>query len=1082
MKKISLLLLGISLTFFLSAQNLMKVRGKVVNENGKDLPFASIQISPIKKGLQTDSTGKFTFQVPEDGKVYSITISYVGYETKNIIVKEPDLGTIRLQHQQQDAEEVVVIGYQTVKRKDVLASVSSISAKDLKDIPITSAAEALEGKLAGVQITTSEGSPGADIKITVRGGGSITQSNAPLYVVDGVQMENALNLLSPQDIQSIDVLKDAAATAIYGARGANGVVIITTKQGKPGRISLSYNTFFGTKRLTKELPVMSPYDMVMYQYELTRDNSTDSTSFAGKYGTTFDTLINYKKAKPVDWQKLVIGQNGFTQSHNINVGGGNKKTVFNLSYTYNDEKEVVQNSAYQRNLLSLRIEHKLTSRIKLGVSARMMTQNIFGQGLSNLTGTSYNNLRNVLKFQPWLNPGVTSPGQIDPTLNDFTVGNGLDLVNPIALNNAQYAKRPTTDYNVSGFVSYQITKNLSFKSSVGYDNNNAKSYIFNDSITPYSVINGAALPTTEIDTATSKSFNNSNVFTYSLHGFHGVHDLDVIVGEETYEVDSTLSTSKFKNFPKYTSPQKAFDSMSLGIPFTGFPVLLKSKYTSLSYFGRIMYSYKGRYLVTFNFRGDGSSKFSPSNRWGYFPSASVAWRISREHFMKNLTFINDMKIRGGIGSVGNNRIKDYLYINTFNNNVAYYLANGQVSMAYTSAGLVNPNLKWESTIDKSLGIDVTMFRNRINLSLDLYDKTTSGLLLNTPIASTYGYAFQQQNEGSTNNKGIELQISATVIQNKKFRWSSSFNISTNKNVIKSLAPGQSQFLTQGWSGVSGQPMDYIARVGQPVGSMWGLVTDGFYKTSDFDYNTSNGVYTLKTGVVSDAGIIGVVKPGSIKFKDLNGDGIIDVTNDSKIIGNPNPKFFGGWSNQFNYKNWDFSVFINFSYGNQVYNANKIEFTNGYTPQSNLLNIMVNRYRTVDPSTGQTLLNVNSSNQAYGVAPAQLDQLNAKASLWTPLSSSGAFYLHSWAVEDGSFIRLNNATIGYTIRSGQLEKIHVSRLRFYVTGNNLAIITKYSGYDPEVNVMGSKSPLTPGLDYSAYPKSRTILFGLNVTFL
>jgi hypothetical protein len=437
-----------------------------------------------------------------------------------------------------------------------------------------------------------------------------------------------------------------------------------------------------------------------------------------------------------------------------------------------------------------------------------------------------------------------------------------------------------------------------------------------------------------------------------------------------------------------------------------------------------------------------------------------------------------MKLRVGYGAVGNNRISDYLYLSTYNNNGSFYYGlGGQTSYGYSSAGLVNANLLWESTISRNIGLDIS-FLKRFSLTVDAYNNSSSNLLLNVPIASTYGYSTQLQNIGKTSNKGIEFNLTALVASAAEFTWNASLNMSFNKNTVEALGVNQQSFFPAASWGVSGQPTDYIAKIGQPVGAMFGLVADGMYRTADFDYNSATRVYTLKAGVVNNSAIIGTVQPGSIKYKDLNGDGKIDLTNDRTIIGNPTPKFSGGFNNQFAYKNWDMSIFVNFVYGNTIYNASKVELTNGYTNNANMLDMMKGRWKTVSEN-GTTLQYVNGSGQVIGVDPAILATANINATIWQPLKSTGAFYPSSWAMEDGSFIRINNLTIGHTVSSKQLSKLKISKLRFYLTGNNLAVFTNYTGYDPEVSV--SNNGLTPGLDYSAYPKSRSFVFGLNATF-
>ena len=1053
----------------------LEVKGKVTSNN---LPLEGVSVT-VKGGKDagtvTDKNGQFRILL-QDGKS-SLTFSYVGYASQTIAVNNKSTLNVSLASTAAETEEVVVIGYQTVKRKNVLASIASVSAKDLKDVPVNSAAEALNGRLAGVTATTAEGSPDADVRVRVRGGMSITGDNSPLYIVDGIQVENGLSAIAPQNIQTIDVLKDAAATAIYGARGANGVIVITTKRGKPGKLQVSYNGFVGVKVLANKLKVLSPYDYVLYQSERSRGSSTDSLAFLKNFGSTWDTLQYYKKANAVDWQDEVLGRTGVTQTHNVSVSGGTSKLTYNFGYTHNNDKAVIINSTYKRDLLNLSADYKLTNKIKVALSSRYTQTEVNGAGVSSDQGSSYARLRNAVKFKPYLSPNQDLDDS-DP-LADPNVGNGLNLINPISLANAEYRRKSTEVANAALSVTYNIFKNLTFKSTVGVDNLKLIDRQFSDSITPYSVISGSKKPIAQLDTAIRKTLTNSNVLTYSVSKFKGKHDFDFLVGEETYDYSTESRTQLVRGFATFTAPDDAFGNLANGISFTGYPKLNKTRYTNLSFFSRINYAYDNKYYVTLNARADGASKFAPGKQWGYFPSASVAWRAKNEKFLKDVTFISDLKIRAGYGNVGNNRINDYLFLTTFKNDGAYYYGiNNQAITAYYSSGLVNEALQWESNESKNLGMDLSLLRDRITLSVDVYNNQAKNLLLNVPIASTYGYSTQLQNIGKTSNKGVEIQLGAVIAKKKDFTWNANFNISFNKNRVEALGQNQTLFYPAASWGVSGQPTDYIIRIGDPVGSMWGLVNDGFYTLNEFEYNTTTGVYTLRPGAVNASGVIGTVQPGSIKFKDLDGDGIINMDKDRTIIGNPTPKFTGGLAQQFTYKNWDMSLFLNFSYGNQIYNANKVEFTNGYTGNSNMLGIMANRWKVVDQN-GKTMQWVNSSNQVVGAAPGEIQALNANANIWMPIKSSGAFYPSSWAIEDGSFLRVNNLTVGYSFPVKQLAKMKISKLRVYFTANNLAVFTKYTGYDPEVSVRNS--PLTPGLDYSAYPKSRSFIFGVNANF-
>ncbi len=1069
----------ILLSLFSFAQN-KTISGKVTDSTGKPLVGVTVTINGkgYKKTIQTNEEGKFSVMPNVEGK-FNVVFSSTGFKSKTMSTEGNTPLSVSLKREVSDMEEVVInVGYGTLKKKELSSSVSSITAKDLKDVPVNSAAEALNGRLAGVTATTAEGSPDAEVNVRVRGGMSITNDNSPLYIVDGVQLENGLSTISPQDIQSIDVLKDAAATAIYGARGANGVIVISTKSGKPGKMKLNYNGFVGIKYLPKTLDVMSPYDFVIYQSERSRGNGTDSLNFVKDFGTTWDTLENYRNATPVSWQNQIFGNTGITTTHTISGSGGTQKMTYNFGYTYNGDKAIVTNSKYIRNILNFKTDYKFTKNLKAGLGVRYTNQNVYGAGVSDAKGSSYSRLRNAVKYRPFLSPGQNI-GEAD-TLAEDQVGNGLSLKNPIQLANAEYRHKITNTYNLNANISYNIKKNLTFKSTWGYENKNYVDLQFSDSIAPYAVIQGSRRPIASLDTTITSTFTNTNVLTYSLKNYRKKHDFDFLLGEETYDFQNERRANLFGLYPLNISPEEAFNNTDTATPFAGYPrPVIKSRYTSLSFFSRLNYSFNKKIIVSFNVRMDGASKFSQSNRWGFFPAGSIAWRLKSEKFLEDVDFINELKIRGGYGLVGNNRIDDYLYITTFNNdNAIYYGLNNQPVYAYYPGSLRNQNLRWESTVNRNIGLDLSIFNSRFDLSIDYYNNSSKDLLLFVPVASTFGYTSQYQNIGKTNNTGIEIQLNAAIMKNKNnFNWNASFNLSTNRNKIMALGVNQTSFFPNASWGVSGQPTDYIIKVGDPVGSMYGLETDGFYTVDDFNYNTATGEYTLKAGVVNNSGIIGVIAPGSIKFKDLNNDSIVDLVNDRKIIGNPIPKFTGGLTQTFSYKQWDASIFVNFSVGGDVYNANKIEFTNGYTANSNLLAIMNDRWRVVTPN-GETAQWV-ANNRVYGIAPDQLSALNQNATLWTPLKGAGAFYPHSWAIEDGSFLRINNVTIGYSLPVLALAKLHMSRLRFYVTMNNLYVFTKYSGYDPEVSVRSSQ--LTPNLDYSAYPKSRSFIFGINATF-
>lgn len=1045
----------------------------IVKDEQTVLPGVSILEKGTSNGTVTDPDGKFTLSVRDNAV---LIVSFIGMKPKEVTVGTQTYLDITLEDDITTLDEVVVVGYGEVERKDLTMSVSSVSAKQLKDIPINSAAQALTGRLAGVQVVTSEGSPNAQVQIRVRGGGSITQDNTPLYVVDGVQVENALSVLSPQDIQSIDVLKDASATAIYGARGANGVVIITTKGGRKMKTTVNYNGLVGIRQLANKLDVMKPYDFVFYQYERSRGNTTAQNTFRDEYGN-FSDIDLYKEVPFTDWQEKTFGRTAVMQTHNVSVMGGSSATQYSLSATSNIEEGIQLGSDFNRKLVNAKIDQKITSFLKAGVAFRYNNTIVNGAGTSTAGSSATNRLRQSVKYKPILYPGQNEYSY-DADYAQETNSNSLSLVNPVLLTQAEYKKDLSKLTNISGYIAVDPTKYLSFRSTIGYDLTRQQVRVFNDSITNNARSNGQGLPIASIDSSRKEILNNSNVFTFSLHklneSFAKRNKLDLLVGQEIYETSTRTTYHETHGYPIGISAETALNNMDAGSAYLNPSNAPKYKVTNrlLSFFSRATFSHGDKYMATATMRADGSSKFAQGHKWGYFPSASLAWRISGENFfnsVQSITKINDLKLRLSYGQSGNNRIGDFLYLQQFEEYPPYDLNNNLVT-GYgpkREDGVpvpANGNLKWETTISRNMGLDVSFLESRVQLSVDVYRNSTRDLLISAPIPTSSGYTKQLQNVGSTSNKGVEIQLSGTPIRRGDFNWQASFNVSFNKNKIESLGR-QSKFLfNSGWANNS--PFDYVVQVGQPTGTIWGLEVDGYYSIDDFTY--ANGVYTLKEGVANDKSVTSIdPRPGVIKYRDIDGNGVVD-DNDRTILGTANPKFFGGLNQQFTYKNFDLSVYVNFQYGNKVLNANKLEFTSGYTSNANLLAIMNNRFRNVDDE-GQVVTD-----------PDALRDLNANATLWTPLTSATSFYVNSWAVEDGSFLRINNVTLGYTLPTISISKAKFTNLRFYATVNNLAVFTRYSGYDPDVNTRRA-TPITPGVDYSAYPRSHAYIFGMNVSF-
>ncbi|RYY48927.1 MAG: SusC/RagA family TonB-linked outer membrane protein, partial [Chitinophagaceae bacterium] len=617
------------------AQN-RTVKGKITDETGAGLSGVNVTPRGSKQGTQTDADGNFSISVAANISI--LNLSSVGFAAQQVNISGKDNIQVTLQRAIAREDEVVVVGYQSVRRKDLTGSVSSVGAKDLKDIPLSNAAEALQGRMAGVQAISSEGGPGADIIIRVRGGGSITQDNNPLYIVDGVQVENALSIIPPQDIASVDVLKDASTTAIYGARGANGVVIITTKGGRSGKTQITYNGSYGSRKLSERMEVLSPYEFVRWQYERSRGSSADSSAFAQTYGTTWDTLSNYKNLTPINWQDEVFGRNAGFQSHNVALSGGSDKTTFNLSLTANREDGILLQSGFDRNVVNFRLDHKATDKLKVGFTARYIDQTIDGAGTTNSGTRQTNRLRHTINYRPFELSNNPASG-IDDFDEAYYLASGF-AINPIILTEAEYRKQKYKATYLSGYASYNLTKNLVFRTTVGFENAKTQTDLFYSKITG-TARNAASLPVASIGTRDYWSITNSNTLQYSLNDFRKHHDISVLAGQEIVDRRFQLGTTETRYFPADITPKKALANMGLGSAPTGSLQPLPFSYTSApdriaSFFGRINYGYDDKYLATFNLRSDRSSKFNSDNGSLVFPSGSVAWRFSKENFMKNV--------------------------------------------------------------------------------------------------------------------------------------------------------------------------------------------------------------------------------------------------------------------------------------------------------------------------------------------------------------------------------------------------------------------------------------------------------------
>ncbi len=1058
------------------------VTGKVVGKDADIIVGATVTIKGTKTQTITDANGKFKLNIPASGKTVLVA-TYIG--SKPVELAVGDRTEVLIEMTEDDANmlnevNVVNIGYGKVSRDAITGSVSSVSAKDLKDFPVATAAEALAGKLAGVSVITSEGKPGAEITVRVRAGGSITQDNSPLYIVDGVQMENALSVVSPQEIESIDVLKDVASTAIYGARGANGVVLITTKSGRNARTMVSFTTFGGVRRITNKLEVLKPYDFVMYQYQLYNSNDNDlptKEAFAKTYGA-FSDLNIYKNVPFSDWQDRVFGRDAWSNTENLTITGGTKTSSYNLNVNNYKEDGIMLNSGAGRTFVSFRYDNSSSDKFRFGFNARYSRQKVFGAGTSNTGSQSNNSLRNAVRYRPYDEPGQqTVIDEFDPDYANLT-----NLISPV-LGAYSVTKNDYTNQMVnSAYAQYTPIKGLTIKTLFGVTDGDKRTDQFNSSVTAVARQN-ANLPVVNISNGSTLTIINTNTITYDFT-LGKSHKFGLLAGQEINQTKGRSSVVNTKWLPVDLTPEQAFAGIQKATPPTGgvqdAPTTAESANRLFSLFGRVSYSYQDKYLGSVILRNDASSLFAPQNRNALFPSAQVAWRLSQEEFFKrmDLSWLDNVKIRASYGAGGNNRIGVDLWKILYLGGGNYgYAVDESITPGFAPNALVNPDIKWETTISRNLGLDLALFKGRLNATVDVYSNNTKDLLLQAKVPVTTGWQTQQQNIGKTSNRGVELQLSGVVANTDDFGYSINFNVSLNRNKIVSLGDDQYGNPNSSYSVASGgvNGFDFLAEVGGPIGQFYGYLSDGRYEISDFDvtYNaTANSYsYKLKAGVPNAKAVALGGKdpqPGDMKLKRISGLPGDDITEaDKTVLGNAFPKFAGGINQQFSYKNFDASVFMNFSVGNKTYNANKTEFTGQYLyKDNNMLEVVKDRWQSFDEN-GKKVTN-----------PDQLAALNQNTTFWTP--ASGQYILTSYAIEDGSFLRISNITLGYSLPKEFLNRTKVfSKFRIYATVNNLYTFTKYSGYDPEANTR--RGPLTPGVDYAAYPRSRYILAGVEVSF-
>ena len=1054
----------------------------VVDATGEAVIGASVLEKGTRNGGVTDLDGNITIKVQGDNP---IVVSYLGMKPQTVSVKGKSTLKVVLEDDNTTLNDVVVIGYGTVRKKDLTGSVATVTGQDLVKVPVSNVSEALTGKMAGVNITTTDGSPDAEVLIRVRGGGSITGDNTPLIVIDGFQ-GGKLSDISPNDIEDITVLKDASSTAIYGSEGANGVILITTKNAKAGKTQINYNGYLQTKKVSKRMDVLDTYEYVMsnYEYSALRGESA-LNSFYKQFGV-FDDLYLYKSQEAIDWQEDLFGESTLSQSHNVSLQGGTDKTKFNLSGTYDYNSGLMPNNDFSRYSFLFKLNHDINKNLKFSMTARVNDQEANGQGTQ---GGTYKVRTEQALY------GVATKGLSGMITPDFSTMSDDEIVEwqranmSLAEQSEQYwRKRNNRGFVFNGALDWTTPlKGLKAHLEGGYTYgfNEVKNW-YGSTTTQASYVGGN--PLADWTKTNTSSIRESFTLTYDTK-LNKIHHFNVMGGQEYRTSRSDNSAMSANNFSQAFTAEQVFANFGLGTmqTMTG---AVSANQNKVSFFGRVNYTLMDRYLLTFTLREDGSSQFADGHQWGFFPAAAASWRIIEEPWMAGAqSWLSNLKLRFSYGKVGNDKLPSYMFSQLYNTNSGskrYGVGENANSHLAVTTVLANPLLTWEKRTTRNLGIDFGLFRERLTGNIDFYWNNTDDLLINHNIAAP-GYTTVWENSASTSNKGVELTLNAALVQSKNFTLNANFNIGFDKSNVKGLANGLEEMtFASGWASTDNKnQQDYIVRIGDPIGLVYGWKSDGYYTTADFaSFDETTGVYTLKDGVPTTSllgGTIGI-RPGAMKLKDLNGDGVVDAS-DIDVIGDTNPDFAGGFGFNGNIYDFDFNINFTYRYGNDIYNANKIQTTSRYRAGTypNMRDDMrqANAYSYINPETGVLLHSLEDL--AYW---NEGGNGKARKEMWSPFSTGDAVVVPTdWAMDDASFLRLQSLTVGYTLPETITKKAGIQRLRLYVTGTNLFVISSYPGFDPEVSSYArnsSYSGLTPGIDFSSYPKSRAFTFGLNVT--
>lgn len=1030
-----------------------KLTGKIVTETGTPLPGASVNIKNTKVSTVTDQNGNFSINAPANAQ--TIVFSYLGMEDQQLTIGSTSNFNIRLRESATTLSDVVVVGYGTVKKSDLTGSVARIEREEfIRDVP-TNILQAMQGKIAGVNVTQNDGAPGAGISIRIRGSNSFLGGTEPLYVIDGVpfnnsssgstpmsigddekQTLNAMSFINPDDIESIDILKDASATAIYGSRGANGVVLITTRKGKSGRDRIEANFNAGTAQVSKKIDVLNAAEYAAYQnLAYTNSNIYTGTAYTLPYrGETIPDPNNpgqtYYDKGPQDfvgdnnnWQDRIF-RNGLYQNYSVNINGGTDAGTHSITFNYLDQQGTIQNSDYNRFGLGLNLGRNISKTFKIGTSTSLASTLTNGvkTGTDKSDAASAGVIRSALTFPPTISDPIAYDG----------VGDAF-ITNPYIYVNDVLNKVRGLNIFSSNYLEAKFLKDFKFRQNVGINYSSSA----RDQYYPTTVFEGFAMRGWGLKADNIwNNITSESILTYDKK--IEKHSL-IVMGAGTFE----RTNGQSKRAEAKTFPNDNLQNENLAAGEVIMPVVTnRYQSTLMSFLGRANYSFDDKYLLTLSYRQDGSSKFGKDNKWAGFPSAAAAWKISNEDFLKNVKAVSDLKLRFSYGKTGNQGIGSYASLAKLS--VYNYVFGGAVQTGLANdifAGPANEKLKWETTSAYNLGLDVGLFKSRLNFTVEVYKKITDDLLQNLTIPSSTGFKTKLVNSGSVENKGLEMSLNGTVVKAKDFQWTSNFNISFNRNKILSLSPDVTEQYARN---ISTGDAPFIQTVGKPIGALYGYVEDGYYDNeaevrNDPQYTNQGTAIILRT-------------IGEIKYKNLDGDPTSMSQSDRTFIGDVNPDYTFGFTNNFKYKRFDLSVFVNGVQGNDIINMNT-RFN---------ANLGTNKNITQQMADGAWAQGQDNSN---ATGPKIMRQF------FRNLLFSRRF------VEDGSFVRIKNVTLGYDI---PVKSTVVSKMRVSVGVNNLLTFTNYSGFDPEMNSYGD-NPALFGVDLGGYPNNRTYNFSLRCNF-